>query len=115
MVPGHQPALRTSLKMAVADVDKIIMRFQQLVLEEGAAEVALSFHPRLTVIAGLGGQERDGIIDELLGIMAGVGRNSRLDLVDDAGRHLAVRRADAPERDKVLDNDNAHEVSLEFL
>jgi hypothetical protein len=93
----------------------MIMRFQQLVLEEGAAEVALSFHPRLTVIAGLGGQERDGIIDELLGIMAGVGRNSRLDLVDDAGRHLAVRRADAPERDKVLNNDTAHEVSLEFL
>jgi hypothetical protein len=91
------------------------MRFQQLVMETGPAEVTLTFHPRLTVITGLGRKEREGVIGELLGIMAGVRRNTRLDLLDDSGRHLSVRRADAPEHDKVVNLDNAHEVSLEFL
>lgn len=91
------------------------MRFQQLVMEAGTADVALTFHPRLTVISGLGRKEREGVTGELLGVMAGVRRNTRLDLLDDGGRHLSVRRADAPERDKVVNLDNAHEVSLEFL
>ena len=91
------------------------MRFQQLVMESGSADVTLTFHPRLTVISGLGRKEREGVTGELLGVMAGVRRNTRLDLLDDAGRHLSVRRADIPEHDKVVNLDNAHEVSLEFL
>jgi hypothetical protein len=91
------------------------MRFQQLVLEAGESEVTLSFHPRLTVIGGLGREEREGVIGELLGVMAGVRENTRLDLVDDTGRRLSVRRAAVHERDKVLNLENAHEISLEYL
>jgi hypothetical protein len=91
------------------------MRFQQLVSESGASEVTFSFHPRLTVICGQGREAREGVMGELLGVMAGVRANTRLDLVDDAGRRLSVRRADAHERDKVLNLDNAHEISLEYL
>jgi hypothetical protein len=91
------------------------MRFQQLVLEAGSSEVTLAFHPRLTVIGGLGRNEREGVISELLGVMAGVRENTRLDLVDDAGRRLSVRRASAHDRDKVLNLENAHEISLEYL
>jgi hypothetical protein len=91
------------------------MRFQQLVLQAGSSEVTLAFHPRLTVIGGLGREEREGVISELLGVMAGVRENTRLDLVDDAGRRLSVRRASAHDRDKVLNLENAHEISLEYL
>src|ERR1700694_4873860 len=75
------------LKASGGRVDKRIMRFQQLVMETGPAEDTLTLHPRLTVITGLGRKEREGVIGELLGIMAGVRRNTRLDLLDDAGRH----------------------------
>src|ERR1700737_3071249 len=108
-------AIRSRLKSEPGSVDNMTMRFHQLILEEGSDEVVLAFHPRLTVIAGLGREEREGVIGELLGDMAGVRRNSRLDVVDDGGRRLSVRRAGVPERDKVLDSHNGHEVSLEFL
>jgi len=91
------------------------MRYQRLILEASSAAETLTFHPRLTVIAGLSREQREGMISELLGVMAGVRRDTRLDLLDDAGRHLSVRRAATPDRDKVLNTDDAHEVSLEFL
>src|ERR1700737_2705084 len=108
-------AIRSRLKSEPGSVDNMTMRFHQLILEEGSDEVVLAFHPRLTVIAGLGRLEREGVIGELLGVLAGVRENSRLDLVDDGGRRLSVRRAGAHERDKVLNLENAHEISLEYL
>src|SRR3984893_13315256 len=95
--------------------DNTSMRYQRLILEASSAAETLTFNPRLTVIAGLGREQREGVISELLGVMAGVRRDTRLDLLDDAGRHLSVRRAATPDRDKVLNTDDAHEVSLEFL
>jgi hypothetical protein len=76
--------------------------------------VTLTFHPELTVIAGLQAEEREGLIGELLGGRAGFRRDSRIDVVDDAGRQLSVRRGQTADRDSVVEVGTARPVSDEF-
>lgn len=45
------------------------MRYERLVIEGGGASYVLDFHPRLTVISGVGQIERDGIVNELVGAL----------------------------------------------
>ena len=46
------------------------MRYQRLILEAGSNAVTVRFHPRLTVIAGVGRAAREGLVGELLGVPA---------------------------------------------
>ena len=90
------------------------MRYQRLLLEHGSLSFTLSLHPRLTVISGVGAQEREGLVGELLGAMTGTRRGIRLELADDRGRELVVERGDRPQDDRVLDRATGADVTHEF-
>jgi hypothetical protein len=91
------------------------MRYQRLILEAGDNAVTVRFHPRLTVIAGVGRQERDMLIVELLGSLAGGRPGAHLEMVDDGGRRLAFIRPANGGADRVLEVDSGDDVSHEFL
>ena len=91
------------------------MRYQRLILEAGDNAVTVRFHPRLTVIAGVGRQERDILVTELLGSLAGGRPGAHLELVDDGGRRLALIRPANGVADRVLEVDTGDDVSHEFL
>jgi Holliday junction resolvase-like predicted endonuclease len=91
------------------------MRFERLTLTSGTTSVSMPFHPRLTVIAGVGQLERDSISSELLGALSGAKRRSRLELVDDRGRRLVIERHDTdPGLDKVFDAATGVDVTKEL-
>jgi hypothetical protein len=91
------------------------MRFERLTLTSGTTSVSMPFHPRLTVIAGVGQLERDSITSELLGALSGAKRRSRLELVDDRGRRLVIERHDSdPAQDKVFDAASGADVTKEL-
>ena len=89
------------------------MRYQRLILESGGNAVTLRFHDRLTVIAGLGPQEREGLLGEIIGGLSGSRQGTHLEILDDSGRRLAVLRN--PGRDhRVVDLETGAEVTGEF-
>src|SRR3954449_3704729 len=91
------------------------MRYQRLLLEYGSLAFTLPLHPRLTVISGVGAQEREGLVGELIGAMTGARRNVRLELVDDHGRSLLVQRGERPGEDRVIDTGTGLDVTAEFI
>jgi len=91
------------------------VRYQRLILEAGDNAVTVRFHPRLTVVAGVGRQERDMLITELLGSLAGGRPGAHMELVDDGGRRLALIRPANGGADRVLEVDTGDDVSHEFF
>src|SRR3954466_12276960 len=91
------------------------MRYQRLLLEYGSLAFTLPLHSRLTVISGVGAQEREGLIGELLGAMTGARRNVRVELVDDHGRALLVQRGEHPGDGRVVDSATGVDVTPEFI
>src|SRR5258706_15120114 len=90
------------------------MRYHRLILEGGANAVTVRFHPRLTVIGGVGRLERQSLTGELLGAL-GPGRPGvHLELVDDNGRQLAAMRPHGGGRDRVLETETGLDVTDEF-
>lgn len=89
------------------------MRYQRLILEAGANAVTVRFHPRLTVIAGVGRAEREGLVGELLGALAGGRGGAHLEVMDDVGRGLAIIRP-ATGDDRVVESETGRDVSDEF-
>lgn len=90
------------------------MRYERLVLEADGTTFTLELHPRLTVLAGVGPQERHALAAELLGALRSDRAGVHLEIVDDAGRHLAVFRP-TEGRARVIDVDQVAEVTSEFL
>src|SRR3954471_12555969 len=88
-----RPARVTRLKRGAPGADILCMRYQRLVLEHGNVAFTLPLHHRLTVIGGVGRGEREGLVGELLGALAGNRRGVRLEVVDDDGRRLLIDRA----------------------
>jgi hypothetical protein len=91
------------------------MRYQRLVLEYGALSFTLPLHQRLTVISGVGRQEREGLMGELLGALSGSRRGTRLEIVDDQGRRLGIERGERPEGDRVVELSTGNDVSSQFM
>jgi hypothetical protein len=89
------------------------MRFERLVIEAEGRTCTLELHPRLTVVAGVGPLERDGLIAELQGALSGGRSGLHLEVVDDGGRRLAVARP-AAARSRVVDVDGLVEVTDAF-
>jgi hypothetical protein len=89
------------------------VHFDRLTIEADDATFALGFHPRLTVIAGVGPLEREGLIAELLGAL-GAGRSGvHLDITSDGGARFAVRRpADGPH--EVVDLSTDQDATANF-
>jgi len=90
------------------------MRYERLTLQSGSVAFTLPLHPRLTVIAGLGRAERDGLVGELVGALCGTRRGSSMDLIDDTGRRLTVTRAGEVANDRVVDPESGADISAEF-
>jgi hypothetical protein len=89
------------------------VQYSRLVIEEGATTFSLSFHPRLTVVAGLDGGAREGLLKELIGGLGSTRTGVNLELTDDRGRRLAVLRP-ATGGHRVIDLGSGTDVSEEF-
>ena len=59
------------------------MQYTRLVIEEGTTTFSLSFHPRLTVVAGLDEGARKGLVAELIGGLGITRGGVNLELADD--------------------------------
>jgi hypothetical protein len=90
------------------------MRFERLTLVQGRHALTLPFHPCLTVIAGVGPEEREGLVGELLGALAGTRRGATLELVDDSGQQFAIHRGETAADDKIIDRDSGVDVGRQF-
>jgi hypothetical protein len=89
------------------------MRVERLVIEAGENTLTLDLHPRLTVVAGMGRVEREGLVGELLGALGGSRPGLHLELEERSGRHLAVFRPTSG-RHRIVDVDRARDVTSEF-
>jgi hypothetical protein len=94
-------------------VDLRDVHFERLTIESGDATFTLHLDPRMTVIAGVGPAEREGLIAELVGGLSS-GRNGvHLEICSDGGTHYAVRRpGGGPHR--VIDLDEDRDVTAAF-
>lgn len=91
------------------------MRFQRLLLEAGNSTVTVDLHPRLTIIAGVGGLERESLVTELLGGLAGSRPGTHVEVVEDGGRRLGVIHPGNGSRDRVMELSTAEEITSEFV
>src|SRR4051794_23386207 len=98
----------------VTAADSSVVRYERLILEAGPNAVTVRFHPRLTVIAGVGRAEREGLVGELLGALAGGRSGAHMEVVDDGGRRLAVIRPGSGDADRVIDEAGT-DVTEEFV
>ena len=89
------------------------MRVERLVIEAGENTLTLDLHPRLTVVAGIGRVEREGLVGELIGALGGSRPGLHLELEERSGRHLAVFRPTSG-RPRIVDVDRAQDVTAEF-
>lgn len=90
------------------------VRYERLVIDAGDDKTfALDFHPRLTVVTGVGQAERDGLMSELVGTLSNSRAGGHLEITDDRGRHLAVFRPHGA-RHLVVDIDAGTDVSATF-
>lgn len=101
------------LKSRAQVVDLRDVHFERLTIESGDATFTLSLDPRMTVIAGVGPAEREGLIAELVGGLSSGRGGVHLEICSDAGNHYAVRRpAGGPHR--VIDLDEDRDVTTAF-
>lgn len=90
------------------------VRYERLVIDAGQDKTfALDFHPRLTVVTGVGRAERDGLMSEIVGTLSDSRAGGHLEVIDDRGRHLAVFRPHGA-RHLVVDIDAGADVSAGF-
>jgi hypothetical protein len=89
------------------------MRYTRLAIEAQGRTLKLGFHPRFTVITGVGSATRESMVQELI---AGLGTNrsgTHLEIQTDANESIAVfRPPEAPHR--VIDTSSGQDVSPRF-
>jgi hypothetical protein len=73
----------------------------------------LDFHPRLTVISGVGRLEREGLISELVGSLTSSRAGVLAEVMADAGNRFAIFRPHGA-RGRVIDIDASADVSDRF-
>ena len=66
------------------------MRFEELIIQESGEELRLPFHPQLTVLAGLGPEERTAMAGTILDALAGGDAPLDLRYLDATGRPVVV-------------------------
>ncbi len=90
------------------------MRYERLVIDAGdESTFALDFHPRLTVVTGVGRLEREGLMSELVGVLSSNRAGGALEITDDRGRHLAIFRPQG-KRHMVVDIDAGNDLSANY-
>lgn len=101
------------LKSGRSNADSSGVHLERIVIEAGADTFSLDLHRRMTVIAGVGRLEREGLITELIGAL-GRGRSGvHLEIASDAGSRYAIFRP-AGSRHRVVDVDQASDVTDQF-
>jgi len=90
------------------------VHFERLVIEAGENTFTLDLHERLTVIAGVGRLEREGLVSELVGALGPSRAGVHLEIIETSGRHLAVFRPYGG-RHRVVDIDRGVDVSTEHM
>ena len=66
------------------------MRFDELVLKIPDDEIRVRFHPRMTVLSGLGAPERQALANTIVGALTGGSEETALRCVDGSGRIVIV-------------------------
>ena len=89
------------------------MRFERLVIEADENTFSLEFHPRLTVIGGVGRLEREGLISELVGSLSSSRAGVHAEVAADNGNRFAVFRPYGA-RARVIDVEASADVSARF-
>jgi hypothetical protein len=89
------------------------MRFERLVIEADENTFSLDFHPRLTVISGVGRLEREGLISELVGSLSSSRAGVHAEIMADNGNRFAIFRPFGA-RARVIDVDASADVSGRF-
>ena len=103
-----------ALKPDGPDADVHVVRFQRLILEAGANAVTMRFHPRLTVVAGLGRAEREMLVTEVMGSLAGGRGGAHMEVVDDTGRRLGLIRPANGDSERVVDADSGEDLTSSY-
>jgi hypothetical protein len=89
------------------------VRYERLVIEADDNTFTLELHPRLTVIAGVGRLEREGLISELVGALGSTRAGVHAEIVADHGGRFAIFRP-VGSRHRVVSIDSATDVSDRF-
>ena len=89
------------------------MRLERLVIEADQNTFALDLHPRLTVIGGVGRLEREGLVNELVGALAGGRQGVHLELQADNGSRFAIFRPSGA-RHRIVEIDSRLDVTDPF-
>ena len=112
--PGpFDPAVGLLAQVRPVGRRKRVVHFERLAIEASDTTFTLDFHERLTVIAGVGQLERDGLITELVGALSSGRSGVHLELASDAGtRYALFRPVGAPHR--VVDIDRTEDVTGAF-
>ena len=66
------------------------MRVDELVLKVQGEELRVKFHPRMTVLSGLGADERRSLAESVLGSITGGPEATALHYVDGTGRTVTL-------------------------
>jgi hypothetical protein len=90
------------------------MRWERLILSSPDSTVTVRFHPRLTVVVGVGPLEREGVTSEVLGALGGPRPGTNLELVGRDGRRVAVLRPGWGLGDRVLDPDTGEDLTARY-
>ena len=84
------------------------VRFDELVLKIPGDELHLRFHPRMTVLSGLGAPEREALAQSILGALAGGRESTVMRYVDGVGRTVdVVAEPDEPVHARYEDDGSA--------
>jgi hypothetical protein len=89
------------------------MRYQRLIIESGSNAVTVRFHPRLTVVSGVGRLERESLIGELTGALDGSRRDVHLEVAKDNGDRYGFLR-EGHKADRVIDIAANKDATVEF-
>jgi uncharacterized protein YhaN len=89
------------------------VRYERLVIEADDNTFTLELHPRLTVIAGVGKLEREGLLSELVGALGSTRAGVHAEIVADNDSRYAIFRPTGS-RHRVVSIDTATDVSERF-
>lgn len=113
----HGPCAPSSwvfrLKSGACVAEAEPMRFERLVIEADENTFSLDFHPKLTVISGVGRLEREGLISELVGSLSSSRAGVHAEVMADNGNRFAIFRPYGA-RARVIDVEAAADVSARF-
>ena len=83
------------------------MKLDELVLKVPGDELRVKFHPRMTVLSGLGAPEREALAQSLVGALAGGTESTALRYLDGMGRTVhALAEPGAPVRARHEDDES---------